>query len=611
MNAAHTGVSMGHGIVVPFHYESIIGLPPAGLWPVLSNTDRFNRSIGWPAVELDPRLSSEDFTKRVRAKVAGFQFEWQEPPFEWVEGRFFRLTRLFDNGPIERFEARVALEPAEEGSSKLVIEGAFHARGALAAWVLRNVVCPRLIRDIRGLARRVEQAARGEDTEVFAVKRLTTPSDPDGLSRGLAKLADASVHAGARQKLALLLADGLDDELFSVRPFELADRWAVDRLDVLKVFLHAVKAGLLDLSWEILCPNCSAPKGKVETLGGLKAASHCDGCKIDYAADLDENVELRFNVNPAVRNVKRAVYCAGSPAHTPFAVAQLRLEPGRDRSLELTLGNESYALRALSSKLGVALRPAAGGAERLAVDWGAGELRFKPGKVQLDFPAPGGAPELVRLERGGWRDGAARASLVTSFQEFRDLFSSEVLSPGVDIAVRNLAILFSDLKGSTALYEKIGDATAYAVVRDHFDYLFAIVERRGGAVVKTIGDAVMAAFPTGAQALEAALEMQEEVGRLNAKLAPKPAVVLKLGVHQGACIAINAGGVLDYFGTTINVAARVQNESRGGDIVLTEAVSGDPKAAAVLAAHPWKAEEFQLQLKGLSRPFSLLRLSPR
>ncbi|MBI4345347.1 MAG: hypothetical protein HY553_00720 [Elusimicrobia bacterium] len=603
---------MEDSVAVRLRDESKVGLPPSRLWPVLSNTNRFNKSIGWPAVQLDPHGSASDFSMRVSADLGLFSLEWQELPFEWIEGRYFTLTRIFSSGPLQRFEARVELEPEGADSSKLVIEGAFHARGELWAWLLERLVGRKTLRDLRGLARRVEQAAKGELTDVFPMRRVATPTNPDALARGLSRLAEAPLHGGARERLALLLADGFDDELFGLRPFESADRWGLPRLEVLKVFLHAVKAGLFDLSWEVLCPNCSAPKQAVSSLGGLKSGSHCGSCKIDYSANLDENVELRFNVNPSVRAAKLAVFCAGSPAHTPFAAAQLRLEPGRERSVELALASESYALRALSSKCAVRLRPSADGATRLKIDWRRpGELLFKPGAVQLDFPEPGGAPELARLEREAWKDRAAKASLVATFHEFRDLFSTEVLSPGVEISVRNLAVLFSDLKDSTALYEKIGDATAYAVVRDHFDFLFDIIARHGGGVVKTIGDAVMAAFPTGAQALAAALDMQEEVGRLNDKLKPRPPVRLKLGVHQGPCIAINAGGALDYFGTTINVAARVQNESHGGDVVLTEAVLGDSKASGLLTSRPWRTDEFQLQLKGLSRPFRLLRLSPR
>jgi class 3 adenylate cyclase len=258
------------------------------------------------------------------------------------------------------------------------------------------------------------------------------------------------------------------------------------------------------------------------------------------------------------------------------------------------------------------LRPSADGPSELAVDLAAPPetLAFKPGAVTLSL-SPAETIGLVRLERESWQEKGATASLVTTLQDFRDLFSSEVLAPGMDIAVRTVALLFTDLKGSTALYEKVGDAAAYSIVRDHFGYLFEIVKKHDGAVVKTIGDAVMAAFATPAAAVDAALEMQERVGELNAELAPKPPVVLKIGVHAGPSIAINADGILDYFGTTVNVAARVQNESAGGEVVLSEALARDQSVAEVLAEHKAKDEPFEANLKGLSAHFKLHRMWPR
>ena len=61
------------------------------------------------------------------------------------------------------------------------------------------------------------------------------------------------------------------------------------------------------------------------------------------------------------------------------------------------------------------------------------------------------------------------------------------------MAIANVVLLFTDLKGSTSMYEALGDGAAYNLVRDHFDYLTNLIERHGGVLVKTIGDAVMAA----------------------------------------------------------------------------------------------------------------------
>lgn len=118
----------------------------------------------------------------------------------------------------------------------------------------------------------------------------------------------------------------------------------------------------------------------------------------------------------------------------------------------------------------------------------------------------GAQQRLLLVEQASWTAENASAALVTSLQEFRDLFSTEVLAPGLSLGIRNLAILFTDLKGSTAMYERIGDAPAFARVRDHFAVLTEAISAHEGALVKTIGDAVMAVFCSPAQAVAAACQ---------------------------------------------------------------------------------------------------------
>ena len=104
-------------------------------------------------------------------------------------------------------------------------------------------------------------------------------------------------------------------------------------------------------------------------------------------------------------------------------------------------------------------------------------------------------------------------------QAFRDLFRSEVIKAQEGIAVRDITLLFTDLKGSTALYDRIGDLNAFALVQQHFDLLQDVVTSHHGAIIKTIGDAVMATFLEPADAVAAALSMRNEIDAFNGKQA--------------------------------------------------------------------------------------------
>jgi class 3 adenylate cyclase len=172
------------------------------------------------------------------------------------------------------------------------------------------------------------------------------------------------------------------------------------------------------------------------------------------------------------------------------------------------------------------------------------------------------------------------------------------------VAIRRVTLLFSDLKGSTALYDAIGDASAWRLVREHFAYLAGIVREHEGAIVKTLGDAVMAAFHDPLQGLEAAIAMQERIAAFNE--ASGTPIILKLGLHEGPCIAVTLNDRLDYFGGTVNLAARLQGESRGSDLVLSQALASAPGAATLIAAHAPRPE--RATLRGFAEPVAFVRL---
>ena len=129
--------------------------------------------------------------------------------------------------------------------------------------------------------------------------------------------------------------------------------------------------------------------------------------------------------------------------------------------------------------------------------------------------------------------------------------------------------------------------------------LAAIVRDHDGAVVKTIGDAVMASFTDPAQAVRAALAMQ-------AGIASSAHLVLKVGVHAGPSVVVTLNDRLDYFGSTVNMAARLQGQSAGDDIVLSHAVAADPAVQEILATVPKRHET--VPLKGFDEPVSFVRL---
>jgi class 3 adenylate cyclase len=228
---------------------------------------------------------------------------------------------------------------------------------------------------------------------------------------------------------------------------------------------------------------------------------------------------------------------------------------------------------------------------------------------KLHFENATDAEQLFVLERMAWSDQASTAAEVTALQTFRDLFSSELLRPGERISVGSLTVLFTDLRDSTSFYREIGDAPAFGRVMDHFAVLREAIAEEDGALVKTVGDAVMAVFRRPASALRAILDAQR---RLATPPGGAPAFYLKAGMHHGPCIAVTMNDRLDYFGSVVNMAARLERLSSGENVIISDAVRHDPEVEELLSGpeNPLVPEPFEAQLKGFDEEqFNLWRVA--
>ena len=604
---------MKHRIV---HYERrrVYPIPIGDAWEILANTDHLNRSIGLPAITFAPQDGATGrMVREARARAFGVvPLRWREFPFDWIRDRRYVVRREFEWGPVAVLEGGVELEPEGEGTNVTVFADFTPANvfGRVLWRMGAGVVSDTLDYCDKYLTRR---AAGVRDP--LPVPRSRPHVDDQHLDRLIERLRSAPVPAELLPLLRERITDGDDDQVLGIRSNALADSWGADRFDVLRLLLHATKAGLFELRWELMCPNCRIPKQETGVLAEVPVSFHCDTCGIDYATDFDQRVELRFSVHESVRRAHDAVYCIGGPFRMPHVLAQQYLSPHESRTLNLKL-EEPVRLRTVGGRNPLTLLPSAKArpASSLSViyadgHWSGphsmqtGDILAVPGDASLQLRNQTGGPLLVVVEDVEWTGEATTAAQVTALQEFRDLFSSEVLAPGQQLSVKDIALLFSDLKGSTSLYEGVGDASAYGRVNRHFDFVKERVSRHHGTVVKTMGDGVMAGFATLDDALAAAISMQREIGEWCSAQGIDPALKLKIGVHHGPAIAMTANDRLDYFGRTVNLAARLGEAARGGDVVLVEDVYEEARSSAVP-----NVERFTAEMRGIDRELSLVRL---
>jgi class 3 adenylate cyclase len=442
-------------------------------------------------------------------------------------------------------------------------------------------------------------------------------TESEALFSVLRQSADPDCVAAIEQAVR----DAPDRELCRVNVLDFAAKRGLDEERALAAFLHASRLGLFELSWNVLCPGCG---GVLDAGSTLKTIDHeeyaCGLCASGYKPTLDEMVEVTFTVSPRVRRIaahdpdtlpeaeyyRQIFWSSGvdlpetlGDSLAEFTIDSIELPPGEKAVLSVQLPNDFV----------IAFDPVTHGTQFIDVKGEptrerqtlsmvfnkvkapVGTVEMQPGPLRLSLenrtdrrvlPALWIAgDQLHRLL--GKRKAFITAKRLLTNQTFRDIYRTDTLDVDQRLKITSLTFLFTDLKGSTALYERVGDLVAYDLVRQHFHVLHEIVAAEAGAVVKTIGDAVMATFPTPDRALAAALRMREEMTRINAERHNED-LLLKIGIHEGPCLAVTLNNSQDYFGRTVNMAARVQGLASSRAIFVTKPVVEDPKSAKILAA---------------------------
>ena len=581
---------------------------PQAIWLLASDTNRFNRDTGQPEIEM---LANVKGTKHVRMKIPMIQVEWEEEPFEWTYPYSFGIVRRYSKGPITEMRVQANFDPGANGGTCVRYQTWMKTDNFLV-----GIAIPFAIGVLA--KNRFERAFRAYDRLANRGESVVEIVSPRGLtSQGRLRfksLGEMVIQQGTDRSLVARLEEFLDyaDELSvqRIRPYALADRWGVNRRLILEMFLRATRAGILDMSWDLLCPTCRGTTEGHTNLGDVHGHSHCNTCQIDFSVNFDHNIEVVFRPNPSVRPIEvDAAFCVGSPQLQPHVVMSQRIAALRSLPVSVELEPGRYTLRASDVVGSISLYADRDGAPTSVIRVTAFGWPSEQGHVSLhptlNLINATEADQTFQLERTAWSDQASTAADVTALQVFRDLFASEVIRPGEEISIGSVTLMFTDLRDSTRLYRRIGDASAFGRVREHFDVLEQAIAAEGGAIVKTMGDSVMATFRHPIAALRAVWSAQTKIAEYG-----EPMLWLKVGLHKGPCIVVNLNDRLDYFGSTVNIAARLPAFSQGGELIFTPEIHGDPEIREFIATNIKSSSltTFMGNVKGFDEPFPLWKL---
>ena len=598
-----------------FHWKWRLAASPEKLWPLIADTNRFNKDTGLPPVvkvETQDRLPNA--RRRLSFSKMGVTVAWEEEPFQWIEPRSFGVVRRYTSGPVAEMRVLAELEAQNGSGTDLSYQVWARPRNLLGSLAIPIQIGMVSARNFAKVFESYDEAATS-DRPTYELPAAPVEFTSGGQQR-LAELSESLLAEDADPQLVQRLTtaiEELDDMAASrMRAYQLAATWNVPRRKVLELCLYATRIGLLEFEWDLLCPLCRGTKARNSSLGGIEAEVHCDTCNIDFDVNFERSVELTFHPNPSIRSIESGEFCVAGPRVTPHVVMQQLMTPGETRDVTPHLEQGRYRVRAFEIPGGQFLRVTDSAAQshqlNIDGDWPDGEISLGIGS-SLNLENRTDNEQLVVLERLAWTDDATTAAEVTALQRFRDLFAGEALRPGERISVGSLAVLFTDLCGSTRLYNEIGDASAFGLVMNHFDVLMEAIDAEEGAIVKTIGDAVMAVFKRPVSAIRAILAANQRLTEASEGLSE---LRLKAGMHYGPCIAVTLNDRLDYFGSTVNIASRLEHLSEGADLVMSATVHDDPEVRQFLddASQSFNIDPTATTLKGFDEAqFDLWRMN--
>lgn len=579
---------MGKGLLQKYQFRFRLQASAAQLWPLISDTNRNFRLLG--ATPIHKTSLSRNAPKgflELSHNLKNSLISWEEAPYIWEKPYRLGFRRDYKTGLLKVLQVQVDLQPVLNATS-VAISINIQPTSTLYSFVIKFYLEQIIKRRLEKLLSRYDNSLmKGVPPYELNVQNKLSRPARNKLKKKAAKLTEATNRKRIVNHLTNLLIRADDDSLHRIHPFTLAEHWGEKKFAVLNVFLHAAKLDILDFSWDNCCPYCKAPKNNFRKMAEIRDTLYCDDCELEYTPDFNKNMHLVFKPHPLIRKLSSKVYCLGGPHTRKHRVFQRYLLPGDTHYLNISLDVGTYLLRTDSQKGDIKLHVREDGDDNFTIYLsdelftGNDEITISP-EPNLIIVNSSESDKLCYIDSLNWQKDAICATEVTSSPDFNALFSKEIVKESSKIKATEVTLLFTDLMDSTGLYVQEGDELAIGRVMSHFKIIQHIVAEERGGIVKTIGDSVMAVFREPVSALKAVERIQQIFTR---PTGGSESFKLKAGIHHGNCTAVNLNGRIDYFGTTVNIAARLVGIASEKELMVSEAVYNHPDVRLYLEEH--------------------------
>lgn len=536
---------------------------------------------------------------------------WIEEPYQWEAPYYLSVKRTYKTGYFRSLKIAVNLIDTDSGSKiSIRYSGTYSGFGG---WIITKK------KFNKTLKRRIKKTLRVYESAIIDGKLPSKLKKPVSLHNPVRwktlkeRLITITEEPDISEKLINLIQTGDDQDLEYLSPLKLSRVWKKPLRKILSVMFYAVKIDVLSFSWNILCPLCKHKVDNCRSLVQLTDPMYCDTCGEDFQVEFNRGVQLSFKPHILARKLQHKTYCFGNPSSFCHIPLYITLQPGQKRFTKVDLPVGNYRIYCDKTEGYVEAKVKQDGLENAT-------LIFSHNDLKQQLVTLSSTPNLIlhnqtseaitiQCESMDWEQFSVSASEVTSLSIFRDLFPRELIRGKKKIVAKDCTILFTDLFNSSQLYQTEGDDSAVGLVINHFDILQQIIHEERGAIVKTIGDAVMAVFPKPIYAVRAFNRAQD---LFKNELRTNHPILLKGGIHSGDCVAVTLNNRIDYFGSTINIASRLVDYAHGEEVVISSVSYQCPYLKEYLAdrRENLKIHHFDASLKGFeSETFEAKRIT--
>ena len=569
------------------------------LWPYIADTNLLGKFGGLPKreyAEVDGRLYGKD----PRGK-------WFEE-WIWVDRVGVIQNHDFVTGVMRYFRTiLLADSPDEVDGSKFYMYLGIVPRNIFGK-IFALLMAKGVQKDFGSIFLKMEQFARADSGKTDLSKTVKLKSNEyQNLQSYIAGLQSEGVNPDLLRSIENYILTENDDFISRIRIRPIAERWNFPEEEVVNAFLRAVKIGLLDMKWDTICPHCRNMRQEFSKLSEVPTLGRCEPCMIDFDTTKSDGLEVTFRINSAIRDPDRRLYCSAEPIHRPHIKLHQKVDTQSNETLQTRLKQGRYRLRS-KGEMSFNLLDVSDNFEAESLIWKVDAVgqRYQTAVAPLlELENNTDSPGVFIVEFRDEDRQAFRPKDLLNYSDFRRFFPEEAVAEGVALDIGTQIILFTDVVGSTEFYTTVGDVVAFLEVRKHFVKLYEAVENNSGTVVKTIGDAVMASFQSAKDAFSAAESIQSYFTPDNQETRLR----LRVTIHKGPCMAINADTGIDYFGSTVNLAAKLQRISLAGQVVLSEFTCQEHELTEYLKYSDYSEETMPFSLKDDVDPILVRRFT--